>query len=522
MTSSTARTRLDAPAGSDAPGRTPPPGGGEDSGTGPAKGSIDGGRFTAGTLFDNRYRIVGLVGRGGMGEVYRADDLKLGQTVALKFLPAEVTHDPERLQRFLEEVRIARRITHPNVCRVHDIDESDGLHFLSMEYVDGGNLASLLRRIGRLPSEKALQMALEICAGLQAAHEQGILHRDLKPANIMLDEQGRVRLTDFGLAAIAEDVREGDLSGSPAYMAPEQLDGKGASIRSDIYSLGLVVYEMLTGKPRFQAKTMEELTQLHRFSAPERPSALVSDLHPAAESTVLSCLEEEPEKRPSTVADVSASLASALEASATGAPLGPSSEQQEGIDQKASRLDLSVTGIEDSTTSQVQARRQRITGAALIAVGVLLLALLLSNGGSLFDFWPLALIGVGAWLLPRRSSAPPSGLLGEQWLNVFAFLGGVDISSSSPDFRGGSLTAVVGGCEIDLSRASITGGEAVLHILAIMGGIEIRVPDDWTVSSEGVPLLGAFTIKTRGAPASGAKHLRLKGLALMSGVEVRD
>jgi serine/threonine-protein kinase len=201
-----------------------------------------------------RYRIFGIVGKGGMGEVYRADDLKLGQTVALKFLPAEVEMDAERLERFLAEVRIARTISHPNVCRVYDVGEVDGHHFLTMEFVDGEDLASLLRRIGRLPRDKAIQIARQLCAGLAAAHEQGILHRDLKPANIMIDGRGRARITDFGLARLAGEIRGADLlSGTPAFMAPEQIAGKSVTVRSDLYSLGMVLYELCTGQPAFKA-----------------------------------------------------------------------------------------------------------------------------------------------------------------------------------------------------------------------------------------------------------------------------
>ena len=149
--------------------------------------SIDQARFTAGTLLAERYRIVGLLGRGGMGEVYRAEDLKLGQPVALKFLPDGHGEDDRRLARLLNEVRLARQVSHPNVCRVYDVAEVDGMHFMAMEYVDGEDLSSLLRRIGRLPHEKALEISRQICAGLAAAHEQGILHRDLKPANVMID-----------------------------------------------------------------------------------------------------------------------------------------------------------------------------------------------------------------------------------------------------------------------------------------------------------------------------------------------
>ena len=188
--------------------------------------SRDQGRYTPGIVIAERYRLIALLGRGGMGEVYRADDLSLGSPVALKFLP-EAKTDEYTLERFRNEVRIARRISHPNVCRVYDIGQAEDRVFLSMEYVDGEDLSSLLRRIGRLPSDKALEIARKICAGLAAAHDKGVLHRDLKPANIMLDGRGEALIMDFGLAGIAheiEDVR----SGTPAYMAPEQLVGQGS------------------------------------------------------------------------------------------------------------------------------------------------------------------------------------------------------------------------------------------------------------------------------------------------------
>src|SRR5262245_39982043 len=175
--------------------------------------------FTPGTVLAGRYRVIGLLGRGGMGEVYRADDIKLGTPVALKFLPRAIADDPVRREQFLAEVRIARQVAHPNVCRVFDIGETtdvgNGRHFLSMEYIDGEDLASLLRRIGRLPADKALDIARQICAGLAAAHDRGVLHRDLKPANVMLDGRGRVRITDFGLAVAADAVGlEWDASGT--------------------------------------------------------------------------------------------------------------------------------------------------------------------------------------------------------------------------------------------------------------------------------------------------------------------
>jgi len=288
-------------------------------------GPIDG-RLPPGVVLAGRYRIVGLLGRGGMGEVYRADDLKLRQPVALKFLPPSVAGDPGRLARFYDEVRIAREVSHPNVCRVHDLGEADGHHFLSMEYVDGEDLASLLRRIGRLPADKGLEIARQLCAGLAAAHEKGVLHRDLKPANVMIDGRGRVRLTDFGIADLAERIRSGAGAGTPAYMPPEQFAGREVSIRSDVYSLGLVLYEIFTGRPAFPGKTPADLARLHESAAPPPPSSHVTDLDPAIEHVILRCLEKDPSARPATALSVAAQLpggdplAAALAAGITPSP----------------------------------------------------------------------------------------------------------------------------------------------------------------------------------------------------------
>jgi serine/threonine-protein kinase len=274
-----------------------------------------------------RYRIVGLLGKGGMGEVYRADDLKLGQPVALKFLPPGLAEDPDRLSRFLNEVRIARQVSHPNVCRVHDVGETEGQHYLSMEYVDGEDLATLLKRIGRLPEDKAVQIARQLCAGLAAAHELGILHRDLKPANVMLDGRGRAKLTDFGLAGFAHSIEGEEVyAGTPTYMSPEQIAGEEVSTRSDIYSLGLVLYELFTGKRAFDARSMAELKQKQLESAPTTPSSFMSTFDPGVERVLLHCLEKEPNRRPASALAVAAALpggdplAAALAAGETPSP----------------------------------------------------------------------------------------------------------------------------------------------------------------------------------------------------------
>jgi hypothetical protein len=286
------------------------------------------GRFPAGTVLAARYRVLGLIGQGGMGEVYRAYDLILNQTVALKFL-GRAGMSEAALARFRNEVRIARQVSHPNVCRVYDIGFIDGFHFLSMEYLDGEDLASLIRRIGRLPQEKAIEFARKICAGLAAAHDRGVLHRDLKPANIMIDGRGQVRITDFGLAVLSQEVAPGDIrSGTPAYMSPEQKAGREVTIRSDIYSLGLTLHELFTGK--------------HRSETQSSPTEIVRDLDPAVERVILRCLEEDPKRRPSGALNVAMALpggdpiAAALAAGETPSPeMVAASGEKEGFSARA-------------------------------------------------------------------------------------------------------------------------------------------------------------------------------------------
>lgn len=274
-----------------------------------SNGSFDHGRFLPGTVIAERYRIVGMLGKGGMGEVYRADDLELGQSVALKFLPDRLATDPASLDRFRSEVRLARQVSHPNVCRVYDIGQIDGHWFLTMEYVDGEDLSLLLRRIGRFSRDRAIEVARQLCLGLEAAHEKGVLHRDLKPANVMVDGRGKILITDFGLAQFAESVDAQDIrSGTPQYMAPEQLVGSEVTRRSDIYSLGLVLHEVFTGKPVWEADSLAELVRKREGSTTQTPSSHVDDLDPAVERIIQRCLQADPASRPGSALAVAAAL----------------------------------------------------------------------------------------------------------------------------------------------------------------------------------------------------------------------
>ena len=283
--------------------------------------------FTPGSMVADRYRVVALLGRGGMGEVYRADDLTLGQRVALKFLPADRLENANWRDQFYAEVRMARQVSHPSVCRVYDVGESEGRLFLSMEFVDGEDLASLLLRIGRLPDDKAVEVAQQLCSGLAAAHRSGVLHRDLKPSNVMIDGKGRARITDFGLAIAASEAdQQTGHAGTPGYLAPELLDGGAPSIQSDVYALGLVLYELFTGKKAFEASNLVEFHRKQTDTNPTPPSSVVKNFDPVVERAILRCLDRDPTQRPNSALSVAAALpggdplASVLAAGETPSP----------------------------------------------------------------------------------------------------------------------------------------------------------------------------------------------------------
>ena len=253
----------------------------------------------SGDIFARRYRMIARLGRGGMGEVWRADDLVLQTAVALKLIDAR---SEQARDRILNEVRLARQITHPAVCRVFDVGEAEGgLAFYSMELVQGEDLAALLRRVGRLPSAKVVDIARQLCGGLAAAHDQGVLHRDLKPANILIDDQGTVRITDFGIAIPRESADRHRPTGTPGYMAPEQLEhGTSLTERTDVYALGLVLYELLAGRHPFPPGS----TTL----TPPLPSTLVPGVDPQLERVILQAISADPMSRPKSALDMGARL----------------------------------------------------------------------------------------------------------------------------------------------------------------------------------------------------------------------
>ncbi len=262
----------------------------------------------------SRYQILSQLGMGGSGIVFKVRDLEADEIVALKVLKPGMASSHAMQEALRKEVRLARKVTHRNVCRIHEFNRADGTACISMELVEGESLLSKLNRVGPLPLNESLNITRQICAGLREAHAQNIVHRDLKPANIMLDPQGNVKIMDFGIARVAEDDGQmtGTIAGTPAYMAPEQLELTAMSPRTDIYALGLLLYEMVTGSPAFDGDTPIAIALRQVREAPRRPREARPDLPARLEAVILKCLEKDPDKRFRSADEVDAAIKSAM------------------------------------------------------------------------------------------------------------------------------------------------------------------------------------------------------------------
>ena len=257
-----------------------------------------------------RYEIAGEAGHGSMGNVYKARDRETGEVVALKLLKPEIASDQAMMERFKNELLFARKITHKNVCRVYEFNRIGGIAYTSMEFVEGESLRSVLNRFGGLPQRKATDLMLQICSGLKEAHAQGIVHRDLKPENVMIDTQGNVKIMDFGIARSMEAVTRltGSMVGTPAYMAPEQVAGKPVDYRTDVYSLGLIMYEVFTGAQAFRAENAVAVALKQMREAPAPPHEVDPTIPNGVERTILKCLEKEPSKRFQSIAELETAM----------------------------------------------------------------------------------------------------------------------------------------------------------------------------------------------------------------------
>lgn len=280
-----------------------------------------------GAILRGRYELGRQIGAGGMADVFAGVDRPLGRPVAIKRLRPAYAADPAFVERFKREAQAAAAVNHPNVVAIYDWGEQDGTYYLVMEYVPGSNLSELLSHQGPLPEDQALDLASQIAAGLEAAHRHGLVHRDMKPHNVLVDPQGRAKLTDFGIARAASEVPITEsrvVLGSARYIAPEQLQGQEADARSDLYSLGVVLYELLTGQAPFDGTTTTAILARHLHGTPRPPRQLRPALSAATESIVLKALARDPAQRYQTAADLRRALERARATLAATAPVAHS------------------------------------------------------------------------------------------------------------------------------------------------------------------------------------------------------
>jgi WD40 repeat protein/serine/threonine protein kinase len=267
-----------------------------------------------GSGVDARYETLGELGRGGMGIVYKARDRETGELIAVKVLKPEIAADPSSIERFKSELRLARKITHKNVCRIYDFNRAGDTAYISMELVQGESLRSILNRFGTLSYRKGIEIARQICAGLREAHAEGVIHRDLKPQNIMLDTAGNAKIMDFGIARSMEAGATTTLVvGTPGYMSPEQAEGRAVDQRSDIYTLGLILYEMFTGTPAFAGDTPLAALIKQMREQPAPPHEPDPTIPGWLESAIVKCLERDPTKRFQSVDELQAALDQGLQ-----------------------------------------------------------------------------------------------------------------------------------------------------------------------------------------------------------------
>jgi len=268
-------------------------------------------RLKRGRVFGGRYEVIEELGEGGMGIVYKVFDRKIEENVALKVLAPEIAGDEKTIERFRNELKLARKVSHRNVCRMYDLSEEEKTQFITMEFVPGENLKSLIKRIGQLSKIKAISIARQVCEGLAEAHRLGVVHRDLKPQNIMVDSEGNARIMDFGIARSirTKSITEtGMIIGTPEYMSPEQVEGLGVDHRSDLYSLGVILFEMLTGRVPFQGETPLSVILKHKTEQPPDPRKFDEQIPVVISRMILKCMEKDKNKRYRTAVTLLADL----------------------------------------------------------------------------------------------------------------------------------------------------------------------------------------------------------------------
>ena len=309
--------------------------------------------LTTGSTFVDRYQIIEELGKGGMGKVYKVLDTEIKEKIALKLLKPEIGIDEEIIERFRNELKLARKISQRNVCRMYDLNRAEGAYYITMEYIVGEDLKRLIRKVGQMSVGKTISIAKQVCEGLAEAHSLGIVHRDLKPQNIMVDEAGNAKIMDFGIARSisAKGITgSGVMIGTPEYMSPEQVEGKDVDQRSDIYSLGVILYEMVTGRVPFEGETVLSVALKHKTEKPENPKDFNPQIPESLSRLILRCLEKKPERRYDSVQNITRELDIALGGTPPKRKKAPTITESSvaDYDQRSSghSLDLDHTAIE--------------------------------------------------------------------------------------------------------------------------------------------------------------------------------
>src|ERR671938_1779887 len=263
-----------------------------------------------GTVFDGRYRILRKLGAGGMADVYLAEDQELGRRVAIKILNDRHANDDQFIERFRREAKNAAALNHPNIVSIYDRGEAEDTYYIAMEFLDGRTLKELIVSRGAAPINVAIEYARQILSALRFAHRHGIVHRDIKPHNVLVDGEGRVKVTDFGIARAgpSQMTEEGSIIGTAQYLSPEQAQGANVDQRSDVYSLGIVLYELLTGSVPFNGDTPVEIAMKHLSALPEPPSARRPEIPRDLDLIVLRALAKDPDDRFQSAAEMDADL----------------------------------------------------------------------------------------------------------------------------------------------------------------------------------------------------------------------